>query len=702
MSCRILLHIFAFAAVLARAAVAGGPPTPSNLVPSSGASVQVPFTISWSSVTDSSGIVAYNWQVSTSSGFGTIIAQNSTNGATQDTVSGLSNGNYFWRVQAVNGQLVQGNWSNPTSFTVTGAGASAPAVPVMGPPKGYSTFHPMETMTFNWSAVSNATTYRLEYSTNSSFPLTSATGWFDNIPDPTYTFAMGDCCPGNYFARVFAVSATGVRSQPSNVISFSVQFNNPLPPPPAPVSPANGSTTPLPVTLIWSDVPNPQPSGYVIQIAKDSGFRSIEEDAPQLNGPSREVLSLTPGTKFWRVRSAQGDSSPTTAAVTAWSTAGTFTIPNAPPTPVNIAFTTNPLASGNTTFVQVQLSAAVGAGGATISISSSNPAAAPVPATVTMPPNTAWLQFQLQAGQVTSAIPVTITASLNGGSTSAQLTIQPPTLQSLTISPSSISGGAQPQLIVMLNGEAPAGVAMIALASDSNAATPPSTVTIPPGSVSASLPITTSNVAQNTLVTVTASWNGASVSGQVTLLPQPQPASIALSPASVTGTQGSFATVTMAAASSTDAVLQVTSSNPAVASVPNSVTIPAGSTTGGFNIFTSSVTTQTTVTIAVSGGGVTRSAPLVVNASAPVPTSASLAVTATGRSGNSIVSSPAGINVPVGSTQTKSFNTGTSITLSVTNGRDAIWSGACSSGRNKTKTCVFTLQANSSVTANVQ
>jgi hypothetical protein len=40
--------------------------------------------------------------------------------------------------------------------------------------------------------------------------------------------------------------------------------------------------------------------------------------------------------------------------------------------------------------------------------------------------------------------------------------------------------------------------------------------------------------------------------------------------------------------------------------------------------------------------------------------------------------------------------------LTVSNGRDAIWSGACSTGGNKTKTCTFTLNANASVTANVQ
>jgi hypothetical protein len=56
----------------------------------------------------------------------------------------------------------------------------------------------------------------------------------------------------------------------------------------------------------------------------------------------------------------------------------------------------------------------------------------------------------------------------------------------------------------------------------------------------------------------------------------------------------------------------------------------------------------------------------------------------------------------VGSTGSASFAIGTSITLSATNSRDVLWSGACSSGGNKTKTCTFTLNANAAVTANVQ
>ncbi len=771
-----------------------GVPAPAPLAPANGASVQVPFTLSWSAVSDPSGIAGYNWQVSPSAGFSPIVLQNSTNGATQDIASGLASGKYFWRVQAVNGAFEQGAWSSASSFTVTGAGPNSPAAPTLSPTKGYSTFHPREIITFNWTQVPNVSTYTLEYSTDPSFPV-SVTGKFDNIPNPTMSFGLGD--EGNYYARVLAVTADRISSVPSNVITFSVFFNNPLPQPPSPISPGNGTTLSLPVTLTWSDVPNPQPSGYEIEIAKDSGFRTIEEDDPQLNDPSRTVLSLTPGTKFWRVRSAQGDASPTTAALTAWSSAGTFTIPSTPPTPASLTLTSNPLFSGNKSFVAVQLSAGVSASGATIGLTSSNPSALPVPATINMPPNTAWTQFQVQAGQVTTTTPVTLTATLDSGSASVNVNVLPPSLKSLTISPSSISGGAQPQVIIMLNGQAPPEGAVVTLSSNSPAVTPLASATIAAGSPSVSFSVPTSQVTANTTATITATWNGVNVQGQVTLLPQEAPASITLSPTSTTGSNGSFATVRVISASSSDETLQVTSSNPSVASTPNGVTIPAGATAGGFSIFTTPVSVTTVVTISVSGGGVTRSADLTLtptaapaslasislspatvtggassqgvvtltsaapsgglavalsssNAAATVPASitvpagatsaaftvatssvtastvvtitasaggttqsaaltvnagaqgAVLTVTATGRSREFVSSSPAGINVAVGSTQSASFTVGTSITLSASDGRDTIWSGACSSGGRKVKTCTFTLNGNASVTANVQ
>jgi hypothetical protein len=681
-------------------ATAATPPAPTPLAPANGANVLVPFTISWSAVSDPSGIAAYNWQVSPSSSFTTIVLQNSTNGATQDTVSGLPNGTYFWRVQAVNGAFVQGAWSSAQSFNVTGAGPGEPGTPSLGPTKGYSTFHPYETITFNWTAVPGAASYVLQAATDPSFPITTRIQ-FDNIPNTTMTFAIGNP-EGNYFARVYAVDANGIAGVPSNVISFSVFFNNPLPAPPSPAAPPNGTTVSLPVTLTWTDVPNPQPSGYELQIATDSGFSNIEEDDPQLNGPSRQVLSLTPGTKFWRVRSFQGDNSPTTAAVTAWSTAGSFTVPAAPPTPVSVTLATNPLPSGVTTIVSVQLSGAVSASGATINLTSSNPAAAPVPATITMPGNTAFTQFQVQAGQVTTSTPVTVTATLNSGSASATFNVLPPSLKSLSISPSTISGGTQPQGTVMLNGQAPAGGAAVTLSSDNAAVSPPAQVTVAPGDFSVSFSIPTSTVTTSTTATITASWNGVSSQAQLTLTPQQQPTSLTLSPTSTVGLGGSsFATVAVASAPTSDLTLPVTSSNPGVASVPGSVTIPAGASRGGFNIFTTSVAAQTVVTISVSGGGVTLSAPLTVTPQASGPTLSSLSLSPTSvvggstsqgtvtlssaapsggtvvtlSSGNTNVATvPPSVTVPAGSSSaaftvtTKAVAAATSVVISATSG----------------------------------
>src|SRR5690348_1936175 len=129
-SVRLLLLVFALLLAVARPAAAAGPAAPSLVSPASGASVPEPLSISWSAVSDPSGIAGYNWQVSTSSTFGTVILQNSTNGQTQDTVSGLANGQYFLRVQAVNGQFVQGAWSAARSFIISGA-SGGPAAPAL-------------------------------------------------------------------------------------------------------------------------------------------------------------------------------------------------------------------------------------------------------------------------------------------------------------------------------------------------------------------------------------------------------------------------------------------------------------------------------------------------------------------------------------------------------------------------------------------
>src|SRR5262249_50374803 len=178
---------------------------------------------------------------------------------------------------------------------------------------------------------------------------------------------------------------------------------------------------------------------------------------------------------------------------------------------------------------------------------------------------------------------------------------------------------------------------------------------------------------------------------------------VSLNPTSVVGGSSSTGTVTLSAAAPGGGALVSLSDNSGAAAVPTNVTVPAGATSATFTVTTTSVTTATTVTVSAVFGGVTRTASLTVNPPAPPPGQAvTLTVSATRRSGERVTSSPAGINVAVGSSGSGSFTTGTSITLSVTNDRDAIFSGACSSGGTKRKTCTFTIQGNASVSVNVQ
>jgi hypothetical protein len=179
----------------------------------------------------------------------------------------------------------------------------------------------------------------------------------------------------------------------------------------------------------------------------------------------------------------------------------------------------------------------------------------------------------------------------------------------------------------------------------------------------------------------------------------PALSAIALSPTSVVGGASSQGTATLTSAAPAGGFAVSLSSSAAAASVPASVSVAQGATSATFPISTSAVTTSTPVTITASAGGITRTATLTV---APPAQTATLTVTATGRTGERVTSSPAGINVTVGSSGSASFATGTTITLSATNGRDVVWSGACSSAGNKTMTCTFTLAGTATVTANVQ
>jgi hypothetical protein len=287
----------------------------------------------------------------------------------------------------------------------------------------------------------------------------------------------------------------------------------------------------------------------------------------------------------------------------------------------------------------------------------------------------------------------------------------PATLSTFSTNPSTVVGGDPSSGTVVLSSGAPFGGALISLSSSNPAvASVPANTTAPENSFTATFTITTSAVTANTVVTITAAYNGATRTATITVTPNAPPpgptmSNLVVDSPVVGGSASQGAAVLSAAAPQGGAAVSLSSSNPGVASVPASVTVLAGNSGASFSISTTAVSASTTVTISATYNGTTRTAPLSVTPPAPPPPppqTATLTVTASGRSGERITSNPAGINVATGSSGSASFASSTSITLSVTNGRSAIWSGACSSGGNKQTTCTFTITGTASVTANVQ
>jgi hypothetical protein len=285
----------------------------------------------------------------------------------------------------------------------------------------------------------------------------------------------------------------------------------------------------------------------------------------------------------------------------------------------------------------------------------------------------------------------------------AGATASPPTLATISLNPTSVVGGQQAQGTVSLTSGAPAGGALVTLSSNNAGAVMlPPNVTVAGGGTSASFAVTTNAVAASTPVLISGIYADTTRSSTLTVLAPAAAAelsAVSVSPASVPGGTTSQGRVTLSAAAPAGGFAVALSSNSVAATPPANVSVPQGATSATFGVATTAVAASTSATITANAAGVTRTTLLTVT---PAAQAATLTVTATGRSGERITSSPAGINVAVGGSGGASFPSGTSITLSATNGRDAIWSGACSSGGNKTRSCTFTLNANAAVTANVQ
>ena len=305
--------------------------------------------------------------------------------------------------------------------------------------------------------------------------------------------------------------------------------------------------------------------------------------------------------------------------------------------------TLNPtsVTGGSSSTGMVVLSGLVSGYGVSVSLSS-NSSAAKVPASVTVAAGTGSASFTVNTSAVSASTPVTITASYGGATTTTSLTVVPsqagPTLSSVTLNPTSVTGGTQSSTgTVTLTGPAPTGGAQVMLSSDNAAASVAASVTVAAGASSANFTVTSNAVTASTPVNISASYAGLTKTVTLTVMPAqagPTLSSLTLNPTSVTGGTGSsMGTVTLSGPAPTGGAQVLLSSDNGAASVPASVTLAAGATSANFTVTTSAVTASTPVTITGSYAGVTKTASLTVNPPSGTP-AGTYTLTVTGTSGN--------------------------------------------------------------------
>ena len=301
--------------------------------------------------------------------------------------------------------------------------------------------------------------------------------------------------------------------------------------------------------------------------------------------------------------------------VTQFATDYTGTPPTLP-TPVSLTIGPNTLFGGDSAVGTITISGAAPSGGLALSLSSTDPAAS-VPASVTVAEGTTSASFTIATAPVTSATSATVTASSGVASVSAAMTINPPPVypSSLTLSPSSLIGGATATAMVTLSGPAPAGGQVVSVTSSNAAATVPASITVPQGAASASFTVTTKSVSTKTACTIAASCNGTTASAVLTVDP---PAGAVLYnldiPSSIkAGSKVSGKIEITKPAPPGGVVVSLSSSNVSAVGVPSSVKVASGKTQATFTVTAGKVTKSTTAAVTAKLNGSQMSTTVTVN-----------------------------------------------------------------------------------------
>jgi uncharacterized protein (TIGR02145 family) len=252
--------------------------------------IAVPVVLTWK---ESSGAKSYTLQVSASSSFSSFVFNKSDITTTTQQVPDLNYlAVYYWRVSATNSAGTS-DWSKVWSFTTTGEAAFVPQLSLPANGAIDQKLSPVLT----WNNTSNAISYTLQISTNSSF-----TSFVFDSDTLTATSKQINDLSGStkYYWRVSAVNNFGTKGW-SETWSFTTGV---APVPPVLLSPSDGATDiSLTPTLTWNA--SSGATSYNLQVATDNSFTSLVYNNNVGDVTSQQISGLTSTTKYyWRLSAA--------------------------------------------------------------------------------------------------------------------------------------------------------------------------------------------------------------------------------------------------------------------------------------------------------------------------------------------------------------------------------------------------------------
>jgi hypothetical protein len=256
-----------------------------------------------------------------------------------------------------------------------------------------------------------------------------------------------------------------------------------------------------------------------------------------------------------------------------------------PPMVVGVSIRPERVVAGERAEATVTLDGDAPHGGVVVMLESASPAAASVPARVTVPIGADSVTFPVETRAVEATTEVTIRATVGGVTRAGSVTVLHDAF-SVAVEPRAPASGTRAVGTITLSRPAPNGGALVTVTSRyPHLVTVPERVPVPEGRRTATFTVLTTPEAADRFVELSISYEGVTKSLTLTVR-SPLPTTLVIEPAVIVGGETVSGTVVVDGVSARTVWASLFSPNPEAVTVPSSVIVPAGASSVTFPIQT--------------------------------------------------------------------------------------------------------------------